>query len=55
MSNPPPHPGMPRWVKAFCIVAFVLLLLFLIQHLREGGFRRHGPASTVSEHRSYRM
>ena len=37
-SSPPPA---PRWVKAFGIVAIVLVLLFVIRHLAGGGFHRH--------------
>jgi hypothetical protein len=34
-------PGMPRWVKAFALVAIALVLLFVILHLTGGGFRSH--------------
>lgn len=35
--------GTPRWVKVLGIVAFVILLLFVILHLVGGGFRGHTP------------
>ena len=53
MNELPPHPGTPRWVKVFAIVALIVLIVFVIVHLAGGGFRGHGPSSTVTEHRSY--
>lgn len=35
----------PRWVKAFGIVALLLLLAFVVAHLAGGGFGHH-----VAEH-----
>jgi ABC-type transporter Mla subunit MlaD len=52
MPELPPHPGTPRWVKIFALVALILLVLFVIVHLAGGGFRHHGPSSTVTGHRS---
>jgi hypothetical protein len=45
-------PGMPRWVKAFGIVAVVLVLLVVILHLTRHGFGDHMsmPAADVREH-----
>ena len=46
-------PGAPWWVKAFGIVAVVLVLLVVILHLtghRPGG-QMHMPAANVAEHR----
>ena len=37
-DSPPPA---PRWVKVFGLIAFVLVLLFVIRHLAGGGFRGH--------------
>lgn len=37
-GSPPPT---PRWVKAFGVIALVLVLLFVILHLAGGGFRSH--------------
>ena len=43
MAHPPrsPDPGTPRWVKAFAIVAIVLILLLGGLLLFGGG--NHGP------------
>ncbi|MGI8479784.1 MAG: hypothetical protein ACR2M2_08015 [Gaiellaceae bacterium] len=38
-------PGMPRWVKAFLIVALVVALLVVILLLTGGG---HGPGRHMS-------
>lgn len=40
--DPEEDPGTPRWVKAFGIVAVILVLLFIALHLAGGGFRGHG-------------
>lgn len=49
------HVGTPRWVKAFGVVALVLVLLFLAVHLSGRGLGNHGPpgahSSTVVEDR----
>ena len=37
--------GTPRWVKAFGIVALVLVLAFVVLHLAGGGFGHH-----IAEH-----
>ena len=37
--------GTPRWVKAFGLVALVLLLAFVVLHLVGGGFGHH-----IAEH-----
>ena len=42
-------PGTPRWVKAFGIVAIVLLLLFAGLHLT-GNAPTHMPGSGGTEH-----
>jgi hypothetical protein len=34
--------GAPRWVKVFGIIAFVLVLVFVILHLAGHGFGGHG-------------
>lgn len=41
MTEPPPHPGMPRWVKVSGIIAIALVLLVVIVMLVSGG--EHGP------------
>ena len=41
MANRPPYPGTPRWVKAFGIVAIVLVLLVAIMLLSGHGPGRH--------------
>lgn len=33
--------GTPRWVKAFGVVAVVLILAFVVLHLAGGGFGHH--------------
>ncbi|WP_427016541.1 hypothetical protein ACQCSX_17685 [Pseudarthrobacter sp. P1] len=35
--------GTPRWVKVFGIIAAVLILLFVINHLAGGGIGSHTP------------
>ena len=35
-------PGMPGWVKAFGIVALVLIMLFVVLHLTGHGMGGHG-------------
>jgi enoyl reductase-like protein len=34
-------PGTPAWVKAFAIIAIVVVLLFVILHLSGGGAGGH--------------
>jgi hypothetical protein len=52
MSELPPHPGAPRWVKVFGILALLLLLIVVVLHLTGRGFRDlHGSSSTTTEHR----
>ena len=41
MAEPPPYPGIPRWVKVSGIICGVLVLLAVILMLAGGG--RHGP------------
>lgn len=39
-------PSTPRWVKVFCIITIVLVLVFVILHLTGnnlGGHNRHTP------------
>lgn len=38
-----PATGMPRWVKVFGIIAIVLVLLVVINHLAGGGMGGHTP------------
>jgi len=38
-------PVTPRWVKAFGIVAFVLLVIFAIVHVTGHGLGRHGSSA----------
>ncbi len=35
-------PSTPRWVIVFGIIALVLILLFVINHLAGGGMGGHG-------------
>ena len=44
MANRPPYPGTPRWVKAFGIIAIVVVLLFVIMLLTGHGPGRHAPS-----------
>jgi hypothetical protein len=37
----------PRWVKVFAIIIIVLVLLFVIMHLADGGFRTHTVPGAV--------
>jgi hypothetical protein len=41
MTDRPPYPGMPRWVKVSGIVTLVLALLVVVVMLATGG--SHGP------------
>lgn len=41
MAEPPPWPGMPRWVRMSAIIAGALILLAVIAVIISGG--RHGP------------
>lgn len=45
-QEPPEHPGTPRWVKVFAIVAAVLALLVVVLMLVGGG--QHGPGRHLS-------
>ena len=46
MSEPPPYPGTPRWVKVIVIVVVVLVLLFGgLKLLGVGG--EHGPGRHI--------
>ena len=40
MADPPPYPGIPRWVKIFALTALVLGLVAAIALLAGAG---HGP------------
>jgi uncharacterized membrane protein len=42
MADSPPYPGTPRWVKVFGIIAFVVVLLFVILMFTRGP-GGHGP------------
>ena len=42
MTDLPPYPGTPRWVKVFGIMAIGLVLLVVIL-LLTGGPGQHGP------------
>jgi len=44
MADLPPYPGTPRWVKAFGIIALVVVLLFLILLFAHGSGGRHTPS-----------
>jgi hypothetical protein len=40
MTDRPPYPGMPRWVKAFAIAGIALVLLVVVLAIVGGD---HGP------------
>jgi hypothetical protein len=40
---------MPGWVKAFVWVAALLILVFVVSHLRGGGMSRHMPQPHAPE------
>ena len=42
MTDRPPYPGMPRWVKVSGIVTLVLVVLVVIVMVVTGG--NHGPS-----------
>ena len=43
MADPPPYPGIPRWVKVSGIIVIVLVLLIvIIMFTGVGG--KHGPS-----------
>jgi uncharacterized membrane protein len=42
MTDRPPYPGTPRWVKVSGIVALVLVVLVVIVMVVSGG--NHGPS-----------
>lgn len=42
MTDPPPYPGAPRWVKAVGLLAVVLLLLLVLKMVTGIG-GNHGP------------
>jgi hypothetical protein len=41
MADLAPHPGAPRWVKVFGIIAVALVLVFIILHLTGRGVGGH--------------
>ena len=41
MTEPPPYPGTPRWVKVFGIIIAVLVAVFVITHLTGRGMGGH--------------
>jgi hypothetical protein len=42
MAEPPPYPGVPRWVKVFGTIVLVVVLLFVIVLVTRGP-GGHGP------------
>lgn len=44
----PPHPGTPRWVKVFGIIAALLFLFVLHNTVTGGGGGSHGPGRNAS-------
>jgi hypothetical protein len=40
MADPPPYPGIPRWVKVFGII-FMVVVLLVVARILIGG--EHGP------------
>jgi len=49
MTDPPPYPGTPRWVKVFGIIFLVVVLVFVILHFTRGPGGHTSP-SGVTEH-----
>jgi len=50
MTDSPPYPGTPRWVKILGIISAALAAAFVAIHLAGGGFHHHshfGAASTA--------
>jgi hypothetical protein len=47
IPDSPVYPGAPRWVKAFGVIAFVVVLLVVVLHLtgRGPGAHMHGGRS----------
>lgn len=43
MANPPPYPGIPRWVKVSGIIVIVVALLVIVLLILGGGPGGHGP------------
>lgn len=48
MAEQPAYPGTPAWVKAFGIIALVVVLLLII-FLLTGGPGAHGPGRHSSQ------
>lgn len=48
MVDPPPYPGLPRWVKISGIVGGLLLLLLVVAMFAGAGPGRHGPGRHFS-------
>jgi hypothetical protein len=44
MTNPPPYPGTPRWVKASGIAAGIVAVLALVLVHTNGGPRHNIPS-----------
>jgi hypothetical protein len=60
MTDPPPYPGTPFWVKVFGLIVIVVILLFVIMlftkgphrpglHTSFGGPGGYTPPSSVTE------
>ena len=50
LSDADRHPGMPRWVKVFAIIAAIVILLVVIVAVAGGGNhgpRRHGAGTMI--------
>ncbi len=43
MTNRPPYPGTPRWVKVFAIIVIVVVVGVLVVTMMFIGGGRHGP------------
>lgn len=43
-----PTTGTPRWVKAFGIIAAILVVLFLLLHFTGNGMGGHGGPASAS-------
>lgn len=58
MTDLPPYPGTPRWVKVFGIITLIAVMLFVLVHLTGGGLAHlidhgmggHSPPPSVTKH-----
>jgi hypothetical protein len=53
MTDPPAHPGTPRWLKLSAVAAGVAALLIVI-HVHNGGLHHHRPSKESLDHAAAR-